>query len=32
MTKIALIFGGPGKEHEVSFSSAKNILGIRLMF
>jgi D-alanine-D-alanine ligase len=26
MTKIALIFGGPGKEHEVSFSSAKNIL------
>jgi D-alanine-D-alanine ligase len=26
MIKVALIFGGPGKEHEVSLSSAKNIL------
>lgn len=26
MIKAALIFGGPGKEHEVSLSSAKNIL------
>ncbi len=26
MIKVAIIFGGPGKEHEVSVSSAKNIL------
>lgn len=26
MIKVALIFGGPGKEHEVSLSSAQNIL------
>ncbi|MCF7899008.1 MAG: hypothetical protein K9L31_03600, partial [Candidatus Pacebacteria bacterium] len=26
MTKVAVIFGGPGKEHKVSLSSAKNIL------
>jgi D-alanine-D-alanine ligase len=26
MIKVALIYGGPGKEHEVSLSSAKNIL------
>lgn len=26
MTKVAILFGGPGKEHEVSISSAKNIL------
>jgi D-alanine-D-alanine ligase len=26
MIKVAIMFGGPGKEHEVSLSSAKNIL------
>jgi D-alanine-D-alanine ligase len=26
MIKVAILFGGPGKEHEVSISSAKNIL------
>ena len=26
MIKVAIIFGGPGSEHEVSISSAKNIL------
>lgn len=26
MIKVVIIFGGPGKEHEVSVSSAKNIL------